>query len=100
MKYCLRTALGDSKQYYQHSEATPIHGTGQGSCASPCIWLLFSTILMDGLAELGGGEVMKDVTPAMVQLWIDSFVDDTSLFSNLPRDNKDTNYIGLLHENL
>jgi hypothetical protein len=55
---------------------------------------------MDGLAELGGGEVMKDVTPAMVQLWIDSFVDDTSLFSNLPRDNKDTNYIGLLRENL
>jgi hypothetical protein len=37
MKYRLRTALGDSSQTYQHSNETPIHGTGQGSCASPAI---------------------------------------------------------------
>jgi hypothetical protein len=100
MRYRLQTALGDSKQHYQHTEETPIHGTGQGSCASPCIWLLISSILMDCLAELGGGVVMKDVTPAMIQQWIDGFVDDTSLFSNLPRDHKNPNDIRLLHDKL
>jgi hypothetical protein len=100
MQYRLRTALGDSKQYYQHSEKTPIHGTGQGSCASPCIWLLISSILMDCLAELGGGVVMKDVTPGTIQQWIEGFVDDSSLFSNLPRDNKNPNDVKLLHEKL
>jgi hypothetical protein len=31
---CFRTltALGDSKKYYKHTQSTPIHGTGQGSC--------------------------------------------------------------------
>jgi hypothetical protein len=100
MCYRLRTALGDSKRHYQHKEETPKHGTGQGSCASPCIWLLISSILMDCLAELGGGVVMKDVTPTMIQQWIDGFVDDTSLFSNLLRDSGNPNNIHLLHEKL
>jgi hypothetical protein len=42
-KFRLRTAIGDSKRTYQHSEENPIHGTGQGSCASPAIWLLISS---------------------------------------------------------
>jgi hypothetical protein len=100
MRYWLQTALGDSTLYYQHTEETPIHGTGQGSCASPCIWLLISIILMDCLAELGGGVVMKDVTPIMIQQWIDGFLDNTSLFSNLPRDSTNFNNIQLLHEKL
>jgi hypothetical protein len=55
MKFRLRKALGDSVKTYQHSYETPIHGTGQGSCASPTKWLLISIILMDCLSELGGG---------------------------------------------
>jgi hypothetical protein len=100
MRYRLRTALGDSKRYYKHSEETPIHGTGQGSCSSPCIWLFISSILMDFLAELRGGVVMKAVTATMIQQWIDGFVDDTSLFSNLPQDQTNPNDIKLLHEKL
>jgi hypothetical protein len=84
MKYRLRTALGDSSQTYQHSNETPIHGTGQGNCASLAIWLLISSILMDCLSELGGGMTMVDVsTNNSIQQWIDGFVDDTSLFANL-----------------
>jgi hypothetical protein len=54
---CFRicTALGDSKISYSHSETTPIHGTGQGSCASPAIWLLVSSLLMDCLFKIWHG---------------------------------------------
>jgi hypothetical protein len=61
MKFRLSTALGESKDIYQHSATTPIHGTGQGSCASPAIWLLISSILIDCLSTLGGGMTMTDV---------------------------------------
>jgi hypothetical protein len=84
MQYRLRTALGDSVTTYQHSAETPIHGTGQGSCASPAIWLIISSILMDCLSDLGGGMTMIDVcSNNALQQWIDGFVDDTSLFTNL-----------------
>jgi hypothetical protein len=33
----LRSALGDSTTSYCHTKEKPIHGTGQGSCASPAI---------------------------------------------------------------
>jgi hypothetical protein len=99
MQYRSRTALGDSKTYYQHSLNTPIHGTGQGSCASPSIWLLISSILMDCLAELTGGMTMSDVTWDKIQQWIDGFVDDTSLFVNIQDDDIATNDVKHLHKN-
>jgi hypothetical protein len=88
MKFRLRTALGESSRTYQHSNNTPIHGTGQGSCASPAIWLLISSILMDCLSEIGGGMIMQDVNGiSSIQQWIDGFVDDTSLFTNVTCHN-------------
>ena len=84
MKFRLRTATGNSNKTYQHSDETPIHGTGQGSCASPSIWLMISSILMDCLAEIGGDMTMTDmIDEKIIQQWIDGFVDDTSLFSNI-----------------
>jgi hypothetical protein len=84
MKYILCTALGESTTTYQHTKNTHIHGTGQGSCASPAIWLLTSSILMDCLSEIGGGMTMRDVDGNnSIQQWIDGFVDDTSLFTNI-----------------
>jgi hypothetical protein len=43
-KFTIRTARGDSNEQYQHSDESPIHGTGQGSCASPAIWLLIKQL--------------------------------------------------------
>jgi Reverse transcriptase (RNA-dependent DNA polymerase) len=80
----LRTALGDSKQTYKHSTKTPIHGTGQGSCASPAIWLMISSILMNILQQNAFGMKMVDVQTyqeAICQI-IEGFVDDTSIFTN------------------
>jgi hypothetical protein len=67
MHFRLWTALRDSKRFYKHTNATPIHGTGQGSC--PSIWLLISSILMDCLAELGDGMTMQDVTEEISTGW-------------------------------
>jgi hypothetical protein len=98
MQYRLRMALGDSTKYYKHSKKTPIHGTGQGSCASHAIWLLISSTLMNCLAELAGGMTMADAINQEKNLiqWIDGFVDDTSLFTNIDRFSKNCNDIGLL----
>jgi hypothetical protein len=99
MKYRLRTALGDSKTIYQHSHNTPIHGTGQGSCASPALWLLISSILMDCLSELGGGMTMHDVAGSTyIQQWIDGFVDDTSLFTNIATLADDNSILQLCNQ--
>jgi hypothetical protein len=79
MQFHLRTSLGDVTKFYNHSEKTPVHGTGQGSCASPSTWLLINSILMDCLKELAGGMKMTNLdNMIMIQQWIDSFVDDTS----------------------
>lgn len=88
MQFRLRTTIGDSVESYYHSKCTPFHGTGQGSCASPSIWLLISSILMDCLSELAGGMIMTNVNNDLTLLeWINGFVDDTSLFSNIKGDD-------------
>jgi hypothetical protein len=61
--------------------------------ASPSIWLLTSSILMDCLSDLGGGMTMSDVTPDTIQQWIDRFIDDTLLFINLHPNERNTNNI-------
>ena len=94
-KFRLNTAMGDSKTTYQHSNQTPIHGTGQGSCASPAIWLFISSFLMSILEKKAKGMTMLDVIKNKDEIitWIIGFVDDTSIFSN---DNFDNNDIRIL----
>jgi hypothetical protein len=53
---------------------------------------------MDCLSELGNGFTMQDVkgtdfSPASLRQWIDGFVDDTSLFTNITRSFGNTNDI-------
>jgi hypothetical protein len=68
------------------------------NCASPAIWLLISSILMDCLSELGNGLTMQDVMdndfsiPSLCQ-WIDGFMDDMSLFTNINQDFGNSNNI-------
>ena len=86
MEFHLKTALGVSDEFYKHTNETPVHGSGQGSCASPTLWLLISTILMRCLEKGAPGmaidSIQKDVQT--LRSIIDGFVDDTSLFTNIP----------------
>jgi hypothetical protein len=81
----IRTALGDSVETYKHSDKTPIHGTGQGSCASPAMWLLISSFLMDLPEQISNGMEIEDILEHMesIRQIIEGFVDDNSLFTNL-----------------
>jgi hypothetical protein len=90
MQYRLQTALGDSKHSYAHSETKKLHGTGQGSCASPCLWLKISSILMECLETEGFGMTMEDIEQVkLIHQWIKGFIDDTSLFTNMTDDTGD-----------
>ena len=86
MEFHLKTALGLSENYYKHTSTTPVHGSGQGSCASPTLWLLISTILMRCLDQGNPGMAMVQInkTEKILRSSIDGFVDDTSSFTNIP----------------
>lgn len=81
MKFRIRTAAGDSQAYYRHSEETPIHGTGQGSCASPSIWLMLSSLLMECHTDRANGMTQHDIWPQAKSHFVslEGFVDDVSI---------------------
>ena len=55
MKYDLMTGLGLSELDYQHGVSHPIYGTGQGSAASPVIWIVLLNHLIDCHEKKGHG---------------------------------------------
>jgi hypothetical protein len=94
MQFRLRTALGESKTYFQHSQEQPVHGSGQGSCASPSLWLAISSILMDCLSNEAIGLSIQDVNKLQIICqWIEGFVDDTALFSSLKPQEDNLNQL-------
>jgi hypothetical protein len=78
----MRTALGDLVETYSHTKENPIHRTGQGSCASPAIWLMAISFLMRILKAKGQGMTMEDVNGNIVKEIIEGFDDDTLIFTN------------------
>ena len=51
MKSYLRTGFGDSSSYYSSNTKYPYQGMGQGNGASPAIWILVSSLLINMLKE-------------------------------------------------
>jgi hypothetical protein len=49
MKYSVKTAFGVSQEQYSGQHGKPLFGTGQGSGASPAVWLTLVVILMNTL---------------------------------------------------
>ncbi len=47
MRYHISTEFGISKESYKHLNEPPVYGTGQGSCASPSVWLQICSVLFD-----------------------------------------------------
>jgi hypothetical protein len=85
MKFRLRTAMGDSTEYYTHNENTPIHGVSQGGTASPAFWLLVSSALFDCYQQKDQGMPMIDPTGTIkLRQWLEALVDSTSVFTNTP----------------
>ncbi len=83
MKYFVSTALGISEGSYCHTTMTPVHGTGQGSCASPPVWLQICSVLFDCHEQLStGAEFFSPDRQTVVENSMAGYVDDTKCITN------------------
>lgn len=81
MKYTITMTHGISEENYAGTPFEPLFGTGQGSGASPAIWLTLVVILMDTLDRVIPERItFHSPDSEMVHsCLIDAFVDDTSV---------------------
>jgi hypothetical protein len=83
MRYRIRTKIGISKKYYQHSATELIYGTGQGSTGSPCFWFLMSIILFNIMGEIAHGLTFTDPQGLdKLQRTMEAFIDVTDVAVN------------------
>ena len=76
-KFHIRNPLGYSLSYYSHQSDQPIHGSGQGSGNSPCIWLLISSTLCDAHQQISKGAKFVSVDGQhSAHITMVGFVDD------------------------
>ena len=82
-RYHLKTKLGISEEFIQHSRAYPIFGTGQGSGNSPMYWLFISSTLFDIYEDKARGSMSTSPDGAITTtIKIVGFVDDTRNSTN------------------
>jgi hypothetical protein len=82
-KYHLKTKHGTSTSFYQHSDATPIYGNGQGAGDSPSQWCQQSAILFDLYNEMNAGaKLTSSDGKTNVVISLAAFADDTNLLGN------------------
>ena len=93
MKYTVKTVYGISGNNYHGTVFSPLFGTGQGSGASPAIWLSLVVILLQTLDRLIPDRInFSSLSGNIVQSRLsDAFVDDTSLGFTSSSDNTDIN---------
>jgi hypothetical protein len=84
MKYTIKTAYGISERYIASTESAFLYVTGQGSGASPAVWLTLSTVLFSALQALTiWGMVFTNPSGSIrTERHSDSFVDDTQNKAN------------------
>jgi hypothetical protein len=80
MKYTVKTIHGVSEDTYEGTHFEPLFGTGQGSGASPSVWLTLVVILLNTLDRIIP-ERTSFISPTGTSCsrLVDAFVDDTSL---------------------
>jgi hypothetical protein len=81
MKYTVKTVYGISDDSYQGTPFAPLFGTGQGSGASPAVWLTLVVLLLNTLEKVVPDRIWfrsQDGTLEHRRL-VDAFVDDTAL---------------------
>ena len=84
-RYYLKTKLGISDEYAEHTRECPWFGTGQGSGNSPFYWLLISSTLYDlYCAKTTGGATYSSPDKSVtVRIHLLGFVDDVKNRTNL-----------------
>eukprot|EP00957_Ditylum_brightwellii_P066663 5059095-Ditylum_brightwellii.AAC.1 len=88
-KYRLKTALGISKEYYQHCTTFPIYGSGQGATNSLGIWLTIRSTIGDIYEQsANGAEFISPDKATTLVLAILGFVDNVTNQVNEFTDNQ------------
>lgn len=84
MQYSVKTTFGISQESYSGTASKPLFGTGQGSGASPAVWLTLVVVLMNTLDRITKERLRfrSPDSPIHHARLIDAFVDDTSLVFN------------------
>jgi hypothetical protein len=81
MQYTVKTVHGISESSYTGSVFAPLFGTGQGSGASPAVWLSLVVLLLNTLERVVP-QRMSFMSPDGINVHsrlVDAFVDDTAL---------------------
>jgi hypothetical protein len=84
MRYAVKHVYGISSTEYHSTLLEPLFGTGQGSGASPAIWLSLVTVLLNAYDQLADdydipGLAFNDPWQELSAKWhIGAFVDDTN----------------------
>ena len=77
-EYRIKTQLGISSGFYIHSLEHPVFGTGQGSCASPTIWMLNCSKYFDIYdSHCYGSKYINMAGTEELKLGMTGFVDDS-----------------------
>ncbi len=103
-KYYLKTKLGISDEYAEHTQECPWFGTGQGSGNSPFYWLLISSTLYDLYCSktTGGATYMTPNKQLQIQIHLLGFVDDvnnrTNISPEIPSENIDSQMHQLIEQ--
>ena len=76
MKFYLRTGFGDSSSYYSSKQNHPYQGMGQGNGASPAVWLLISSLLINMMKQKNirinlPGTISSDILSYVALLFVD-----------------------------
>jgi hypothetical protein len=88
MKHYVRTALGDSEEFYDAATfEKPPSSIGQGNGHGPQSWAVVSTPILENMKENGYGvEFISALTLEIVKMVAFSFVDDTDLVNTVEHE--------------
>ena len=82
--YKLKMSNKVSEESHQHSVKFPIHGTGQGSTASPSLWLFISSTLFKAHSSKAHGMLFQTPDGAVsLHITIIGFVDDSTVVTGV-----------------
>jgi hypothetical protein len=81
-EYHLKTQMGITDEFYSN-DADVIHGTGQGSRASPALWVIISSVIIALIRKKSDGVYAASSDLGVwVRRWMDGFVDDKTAWIN------------------
>jgi len=102
LKHFIQTAYGDSLQSFLGTKSLkPIQGLGQGNGASPAIWAIVSSPILDLVRNVGYGiKLRSSVSRSKITTVGNGFVDDMDLLAANDMNHSATDLVQSMQEGL